>query len=508
MPVEPDFPVESPPADDRGSNAPFLTVSELAGRLKATVENAFDFVRVRAEISRPTRAASGHVYFTLKDDRSTLDAVCWKTVAGKLAVQPEEGLEVIVTGKLTIYGGRSKYQIIVQQMEIAGEGAMLKQLEERRKRLAAEGLFDADRKKMLPRMPMVIGVVTSPTGAVIRDILHRLTDRFGVHVLLWGTLVQGTDAAGQVARAVRGFDAMPTDGAVPRPDLLIVARGGGSLEDLWAFNEEEVVRAVADCTIPVISAIGHETDTTLIDFAADQRAPTPTAAAEMAVPVQAELLARLAETDARLQRGIGGRLDNAGQGLRLAVRGLLDPGEMVERRAQALDLALAGLDRGVERRLSDLLLRVSGLAARLRPPERLIAGFGSDLGNFGGRLNQAATGFLDRQTAVLGSAARLLSANSFERVLDRGFALVTTPDGQALKRSAEVEPSANVTIRFADASRAARMDEDAATASETPVKNPAKNSAKKPAEKSVKEMGKKPDKKTGGPSDNGQDSLF
>ena len=214
MPVEPDFPAESPPVDDRGSNAPFLTVSELAGRLKATVESAFDFVRIRAEISRPTRAASGHVYFTLKDDRSTLDAVCWKTVAGKLAVQPEEGLEVIVTGKLTIYGGRSKYQIVVQQMEIAGEGAMLKQLEERRKRLAAEGLFDAERKRTLPRMPMVIGVVTSPTGAVIRDILHRLTDRFGVHVLLWGTLVQGSDAAGQVARAVRAASA---SGRPPRP---------------------------------------------------------------------------------------------------------------------------------------------------------------------------------------------------------------------------------------------------------------------------------------------------
>jgi exodeoxyribonuclease VII large subunit len=347
---------------------------------------------------------------------------------------------------------------------------------------------------------MVIGVVTSPTGAVIRDILHRLTDRFGVHVLLWGTLVQGSDAAGQVARAVRGFDAMPTDGPVPRPDLLIVARGGGSLEDLWAFNEEEVVRAVADCTIPVISAIGHETDTTLIDFVADQRAPTPTAAAEMAVPVQAELLARLAETDARLQRGIGGRLDNAASGLRLAARGLLDPGEMVERRAQALDLALAGLDRGLERRLSDLLLRVSGLAARLRPPERLIAGFGSDLGNFGGRLNQAATGFLDRQTAALDSAARLLSANSFERVLDRGFALVTTPDGQALKRSAEVEPSASVTIRFADASRAARMDDGAPDVSKTP----ARTAAKKPDNQS----GQKTGQKTKGSSDTGQDSLF
>ena len=487
MPSDMDFSATPPSTDDRGSNTPFLTVSELAGRLKATVENAFDFVRVRAEISRPTRAASGHVYFTLKDDRSTLDAVCWKMVAGQLAVQPEEGLEVIVTGKRTIYGGRSKYQIVVQQMEVAGEGAMLKQLEERRRQLAAEGLFDAARKKPLPRMPMVIGVVTSPTGAVIRDILHRLTDRFGVHVLLWGTLVQGTDAAAQVSRAVRGFDAMPAGGAVPRPDLLIVARGGGSLEDLWAFNEEEVVRAVADCTIPVISAIGHETDTTLIDFAADQRAPTPTAAAEMAVPVQAELLARLAETDARLQRGIGGRLDQSGQLLRLATRGLLDPGEMVERRAQALDLALAGLDRGLERRLSYLMLRVSGLAAQLRPPERLIAGFSSDLGNFGGRLDQAATTFIERRSTALDSAARLLSANSFERVLDRGFALVTTPEGRALKRAAEVPTGADITLRFADASRAARMEGETQPAAPTPK-------AAKPSRKSK--------------SDSDQDSLF
>ena len=302
--------ISAPSDAEAGSNTPpFLSVTELAQRLKATVESQFDFVRVRAEISRPTRAASGHLYFTLKDDRNTLDGVCWKTVAGSLAVQPEEGLEVVVTGKLTIYGGRSKYQIVVQTMEMAGEGAMLRQLEERRRRLAAEGLFDAERKQPIPHMPTVIGVVTSPTGAVIRDILHRLTDRFGVRVLLWGTLVQGQGAAAQVARAIEGFDSMPKDGPLPRPDLVIVARGGGSLEDLWAFNEEEVVRAAAACRIPLISAIGHETDTTLIDFAADQRAPTPTAAAEMAVPVRAELLSRVSDMESRLRAGMNQRLD-------------------------------------------------------------------------------------------------------------------------------------------------------------------------------------------------------
>ena len=466
-------PIESAPAAQAataaGSNAPpFLSVTELSQLLKRTVESSFDFVRVRAEISRPTRAASGHLYFTLKDDRNTLDGVCWKTVAGSLGVQPEEGLEVIVTGKLTIYGGRSKYQIVVSTMEMAGEGAMLKQLEERRRRLAAEGLFDAGRKQPIPAMPSVIGVVTSPTGAVIRDILHRLTDRFGVRVLLWGTLVQGQDAAGQVARAVRGFDSMPTDGPLPRPDLLIVARGGGSLEDLWAFNEEEVVRAVAACRIPVISAIGHETDTTLIDFAADQRAPTPTAAAEMAVPVRADLLARTGEMETRLLRAVNQRLDRATQAVRMAERGLLNPAEMVERRAQSVDLAAAGLDRGIDRRLSEAALRLSNSAARLRPPEARLAEVGASLASLGGRLSQVIDHQFSLRRAALDQASRLLDANSFERVLDRGFALVTAADGRPVKRAAEAGAGADVTLRFADATRQARLDPDG------PPANPAR----------------------------------
>ena len=361
------------------SNAPFITISELSSRLKATVEGAFDYVRVRAEVSRPTRAPSGHLYFTLKDERSTLAAVCWKTVAGNLSIQPEEGLEVICSGKLTIYPGQSKYQIVVSQMELAGEGALLKQLEERRRRLAAEGLFADDRKKPLPQMPSVIGVVTSPTGVVIRDILHRLHDRFGVHVLVWCTLVQGQNAAPQIAAAIRGFDAMPADGALPRPDVVIVARGGGSLEDLWAFNEESVVRAVANCTIPVISAIGHETDTTLIDYASDLRAPTPTAAAELAVPVQVELAARLNEGQARLQRAVSRRLEMAGELLRSSARALLDPAEVINRRGQALDLAIAGLNNALDTKLTGCELRLAGLAGRLRPPERRLAEVGAGL---------------------------------------------------------------------------------------------------------------------------------
>ena len=481
-------------ADGSGSNAPpFLTVTELAQRLKATVESQFDFVRIRAEISRPTRAASGHLYFTLKDDRNTLDGVCWKTVAGSLAIQPEEGLEVIVTGKLTIYGGRSKYQIVVQTMEMAGEGAMLKQLEERRRRLAAEGLFDAGRKQPIPRMPAVIGVVTSPTGAVIRDILHRLTDRFGVRVLVWGTLVQGPDAAGQVARAIRGFDSMPAGGDLPRPDLVIVARGGGSLEDLWAFNEEEVVRAVADCRIPLISAIGHETDTTLIDFAADQRAPTPTAAAEMAVPVRADLLSRIAEIEARIRGGIAQRLDRATQALRAAERGLLNPAEMVERRAQAVDLAVAGLERGLQQRLSAAALRLADLGARLRPPERRFAEVTGELGNLGARLDQAVTLQIDRQHAALDQAGRLLDAHSFQRVLERGFALVTTADGTPVKRAGDAAEGADVQLRFADGERAARLDPQTGPTGESPKPARTRKAASKPASK---------------PASDSQDSLF
>jgi len=449
---------DSAPAPEAQTNAPFMTISELSSRLRATVEGAFDYVRVRAEISRPTRAPSGHLYFTLKDDRSTLAAVCWKTVAGSLAVQPEDGLEVICSGKLTIYPGQSKYQIVVSQMEVAGEGAMLRQLEERRRRLAGEGLFDSERKKPIPTMPAVIGVVTSPTGAVIRDILHRLRDRFGVHVLVWGTLVQGPNAAAQVAAAVRGFDSMPQAGPLPRPDVLIVARGGGSLEDLWAFNEEEVVRAVAECRVPVISAIGHETDTTLIDYAADLRAPTPTAAAEMAVPVRAELVARLGEGGARLHRAVGQRLENASTVLRSAGRALLDPAELIGRRGQALDLAVAGLNGAMEARLARCELQLSGLAGRIRPPERRLAEVSGVMTRLAERLIQAVDLGLQSRSQRLEGASRLLEANSYERVLDRGFALVADGDGKAIKRAGEAAEGAVVTLRFADASRTARLD--------------------------------------------------
>ncbi|MBX9826398.1 MAG: exodeoxyribonuclease VII large subunit, partial [Xanthobacteraceae bacterium] len=276
------------------ANVAEFTVSELSAHLRRTVEDAYGYVRVRGEVSGyKGPSPSGHVYFRLKDDKAVLESVIWKGTFGRMRVKPEEGLEVIVSGKLTTFAGSSKYQIVVDSLEPAGLGALMALLEARRAKLAAEGLFDEARKQLLPYLPEVIGVVTSPTGAVIRDILHRLADRFPRHVIVWPVKVQGEDSAAQVAAAIRGFNALPESGKIRRPDLLIVARGGGSLEDLWSFNEEIVVRAAADSMIPLISAVGHETDFTLIDFAADRRAPTPTAAAEMAVPVRADLISEL-----------------------------------------------------------------------------------------------------------------------------------------------------------------------------------------------------------------------
>ena len=285
------------------SNAHEFSVSELAQAVRRAVEDEFGYVRVRGEISGfRGQHSSGHAYFTLKDDGASIDAVVWKTAWPRLTFKPEEGMEVIATGRLTTFPKSSKYQIVIEQIEPAGAGALMALLEARRKKLAAEGLFAADRKRQLPYLPRVIGVVTSPTGAVIRDILHRLDDRFPSHVLVWPVRVQGETSAAEVAAAITGFNALPEGGAIPRPDLLIVARGGGSVEDLMAFNEEAVVRAVAECDIPVISAVGHETDTTLIDFVADVRAPTPSAAAEMAVPVRTELLAQSLDFERRILR--------------------------------------------------------------------------------------------------------------------------------------------------------------------------------------------------------------
>ena len=456
------------------TNNPYLSVGELSAAVKRTIEGSFDYVRVRGEISQPRTPGSGHVYFTLKDDKNALSGVIWRGVAAGLKVHPDEGLDVICTGKMTTFGGQSKYQLVVSDIEIAGEGALLKQLEERRRKLASEGLFDNARKKPLPAMPSVIGVVTSPTGAVIRDILHRIRDRFGVHVLVWGVNVQGVGAADQIAEAINGFNDLPPGGVVPRPDLLIVARGGGSLEDLWCFNEEVVVRAAANSSTPLISAVGHETDTTLIDYASDIRAPTPTAAAEMATPVASELAARLCEIDARLRRAITRQLGNAEQMVRAIMRGLLHPVEQIDRQTQSLDIALAGLDASMLGLIDIHYKKLVRLSDRIVSPERQLSVVTQRLGVIEERLDSLMNRRCERAEEQFLQASRLLSANSFERVLERGFTLITGDDGQAIKRSAEVALGAQVTVKFADASRTAHLDLSHQTESKSaiPKKSP------------------------------------
>lgn len=350
-----------------GANAHEFTVSEISGAVKRLIEGEFGHVRVRGEIGRVSRPASGHIYFDLKDDKSVMAAVSWKGQAARLAVRPEEGMEVIATGRMTTFPGQSRYQLIVENIEPAGAGALMAMLEKRKKELQAEGLFANERKQKLPFLPEVIGVVTSPSGAVIRDILHRLRDRFPRKVLIWPVAVQGQKCAPEVTRAINGFNAFTPGGALPRPDLLIVARGGGSVEDLWGFNEEIVVRAAAASDIPLISAVGHETDTTLIDFASDHRAPTPTAAAELAVPVRLELLAWVGEQDARLSRAVAQGVTIRQQRLRDLSRALPRPEVLVETSAQRLDRAAERLPIALRGVAQKKRLRLSEVSAAIRP---------------------------------------------------------------------------------------------------------------------------------------------
>ncbi|HYN46348.1 MAG TPA: exodeoxyribonuclease VII large subunit [Allosphingosinicella sp.] len=408
-----------------GDNAPALTVSELSAALKRTVEDGFGHVRVRGEISGFKRVGSGHCYFTLKDDAACIDAVIWRGSAGSLRFEPEDGIEVVATGKLTTYPARSRYQIVVERLELAGQGALMALLDKRRLALAAEGLFDEAGKRALPFAPRVIGVVTSPTGAVIRDILHRLEDRFPCHVILWPVPVQGEGAAEKVAAAIVGFGALTAP-----PDLLIVARGGGSIEDLWAFNEEVVVRAVAGSQIPIISAVGHETDTTLCDFAADVRAPTPTAAAEIAVPVRSELLAQVRELGARAERCARRGLERSLEQLAALLR------HWPEREA------LLGPQR---QRLDDLADRLPrGLRGRL---DRARGEFGHAAGAFRPALLVAAH---RRASERLGALWRIAQAAHPERPLARGYALVKDRQGKVVTSVAASRAARLLTLRFQD----------------------------------------------------------
>jgi exodeoxyribonuclease VII large subunit len=425
----------------RPSNQPEYTVSELAAALKRSVEENFSFVRVRGEVSGFKRHGSGHLYFALKDADAVLDAVCWRMTAIRLAVKPEDGMEMVATGRLTTYPGRSKYQLIVESIELAGIGALLKLLEDRRRRLAAEGLFAAERKKKLPFLPGVIGVVTSPSGAVIRDILHRLADRFPRRVVVWPVAVQGDGAAAQIAAAINGFSRLGPGSAVPRPDLIIVARGGGSLEDLMAFNEEIVVRAAAASSIPLISAVGHETDTTLIDHASDRRAPTPTAAAEMAVPVRLDLIAELDGKTARLTRGLARLFDERRVHLAGLARGLPDPRDLIGGAAQRLDDRAERLRLAMQGRLGAAHAQLT--AARLRP-----AALASDIARARARFDNivprlaiaAARAIAEQRRSIDGLGGRLASlSDTHERRLREGYVVVRRGDA-VIADSAKVTP--------------------------------------------------------------------
>ncbi len=494
---------DTPTSDGKpAGNSPEFTVSELAGAVKRVIEGEFGLVRVRGEVGRVSRPASGHLYFDLKDDRSVIAAISWKGQLAKMQVRPEEGMEVVATGRMTTFPGQSKYQLIVEDVSPAGAGALMAMLERRRAALQAEGLFDPSAKKPIPYLPRVIGVVTSPSGAVIRDILHRLRDRFPRHVLIWPVAVQGQACAPEVAAAIRGFNAIAPGGPIPRPDLIIVARGGGSLEDLWGFNEEIVVRAAAASAIPLISAVGHETDTTLIDFASDRRAPTPTAAAEMAVPVRLELAASLDAYGARLTRAVAQGVARRGQRLRDLGRALPRLDALTAQSAQRLDLwagklgaalgaatarkravfaaraglirpevlvrlivqrrdRLAGatrnLDASMARRMERSQDRAAALSARLAPAlarmitqaARGVADGRRDVAALGLRLDAAPAQRLAALAQRLDALDRTRTTLGYAETLRRGYAVVRG-DGAVVTTKAAAGKATMIEIEFHD----------------------------------------------------------
>jgi len=480
-----------------GQNAPEFTVSEISGAVKRLLEGEFGRVRIRGEVGRTLLARSGHLYFDLKDDRAVISAVSWKGQVARMRVRPEEGMEVVAVGRLTTYPGQSKYQLIVDEIAPAGVGALMAMLEKRKAQLAAEGLFDAARKRPIPYLPTVIGVVTSPQGAVIRDILHRLRDRFPRRVLVWPVVVQGERCAPDVARAIAGFNALDPAGPIPRPDLLIVARGGGSLEDLWGFNEEIVARAAAASKIPLISAVGHETDTTLIDFASDQRAPTPTAAAELAVPVRLELLAGVAGLGARLSRAAVQGITQRRQRLRDLARALPRPEDLVTRQAQRLDGLAVRLQTALGFRVERARTRLDGFGRRLNPDHlgrgvsrhrvlmedrarrlatalpRVARQARQDLGRLGGRLtpasldrclsrerdrfgvvsarlSRAARTRQDRLTQRLASLTRMHRSLGYTQTLKRGYAVLWDENDKVLTTVAKASEAVGLVIELAD----------------------------------------------------------
>jgi len=442
------------------TNAQPYSVSELAFALKRTIEEQFGFVRLRGELSKVTFHSNGHVYLDIKDERASISGVIWKTQVRTLAVRPQTGLEVIVTGKITTYPGRSQYQIIIETMAPAGVGALLAQLERLKAKLAAEGLFEAARKRRLPSMPAVVGVITSPTGAVIRDILHRIRERWPCRVIVWPSVMQGDGAAAQVAAAISGFNALPPGGPIPRPDVLIVARGGGSVEDLWPFNDEALARAAAASVIPLISAVGHETDTTLIDFVSDKRAPTPTAAAEIATPVFAELAASLADHERRLISYGARAIEQRRTRLSAAARGLPRPQDLLGLATQRLDLAAGRLAAGLQRNVSVHAHALAGPAAAMKPGllERPIALKRQRLAEVSARLAPIVLRRLQRESERLASLERQRVSLNPEGPLERGYTLIRRANGRLATSARELAPAEAVRLRFKDGERNAIID--------------------------------------------------
>lgn len=430
------------------TNIPEYSVSELAGAVKCTVEGAFGRLRVRGEITEYRSYASGHTYFALKDEGAKIRAVIWRSAFARVGLKPENGVEVVATGRLSTYPDRSEYQLVVERLDYAGEGALLARIEALRRKLAAEGLFAEERKRALPVLPRIVGVVTSASGAVFHDIRSTIARRFSRPILLWPVPVQGEGAAERIAAAIGGFSALPAGGPIPRPDVVIVARGGGGLEDLMAFNDEAVVRAAAGCTIPLISAVGHETDITLIDFAADRRAPTPTAAAELAVPLRTSLVADLAQKAARLSGAISRSLQEARLKCDRAASGLPDLPALIgatrqrlDDRAERLGLALPAL----------MAAKRAALASLPQPDVRLfVAAPRAGLALSGQRLGAALRAMVRAARANLEGLTARLEASSYAAVLARGFALVTTKRGQPVNRAAAVAPGAELALRFVD----------------------------------------------------------
>ncbi|MFN3583773.1 exodeoxyribonuclease VII large subunit [Phenylobacterium sp.] len=458
-----------------GGNARPYSVSELAFALKRTLEDAYGFVRLRGELSKVTHHSNGHVYLTLKDDRAAIDGVVWKGQVRGLSIRPEQGLEVIVTGKITTYPQGSRYQIVIETMEAAGVGALLAQLEKLKARLAAEGLFAPERKKPLPAMPSVVGVITSPTGAVIRDILHRIRDRWPCHVIVWPVVVQGDAAPGQVCAAIRGFCGLDPAGPVPRPDVLIVARGGGSVEDLWPFNDETLARTVAECPIPLISAVGHETDTTLIDFVSDRRAPTPTAAAEIATPVLAELKGLVGDYGARMHRCGGRMVEDRRSRVAHADRALKRVPDLVELAGQRFDIVSGRLGAGLARNAAAHERDLVRVASRLSPlllqrPQRVQA---DRLEALSARLGPCMDRRLERLSERLEALSKLYASADPDRPLKRGFARVTRADGSLVREGAGLASGEAVSIKFGDdVTREAVIDGAGGSPSPRPAPKP------------------------------------